>query len=245
MARRDQSTDDPNAPPDAQARGNRPPLSAGVILSAAFDVVASEGFEALTMRRVAGELGIGAMTPYTYFRGREELVAALLNEVLGTISLEVEDGTDWQSAVRVLARSHRTMLARFPSAIPYFLSTPATGRHAVRFGEVLMREFRRAGLDDSHVAGAFFALLAMNYGFAAFEARRRPTHGTSEDARRRTQVELATLPQDDYPITVALSGSIADLGHNDAQYEFGLDLFIAGLESRLKPPRRRAASTGS
>lgn len=232
MAGDGRSEADRNIPRQGES-GGRAPLSAAVILRAAFELVAREGFDALTMRRVAGELGIGAMTPYTYFRGREDLVAALLNEVLATISLEVDETRDWQSAVRALARSHRSMLGRFPSAIPHFLSTPATGSSAVRFGEIVMRQFKRAGLDDAQVAGAFFTLLAMNYGFAAFEARRRPTHGTSEDARRRTQVELATLPEADYPITVALSGSIAELGRSDAQYEFGLELFIAGLESLL------------
>jgi AcrR family transcriptional regulator len=206
-------------------------LSREVILAAAFKLVSRDGFEALTMRAVASALGIGAMTPYTYFRGRDELVAALLDDVLGTIQPEVEEGADWRVALRSLARSHREMLRRFPSAIPYFLSTPMTGPSAVGFGEVVMRVLRDAGFAQEQVTGGFFSLLAMNYGFAAFEARRRPGEEREGETSRRTQIELATLSEDEFPITVALSASIAQLGRRDNQYDFGLTVFIAGLES--------------
>jgi hypothetical protein len=75
-------------------------------------------------------------------------------------------------------------------------------------------------------------------GLAAFEARRGPPGDSATDSSRRTQIELATLPEAEFPITVALSASIAQLGRRDDQYDFGLSVFIAGLESILATEAR-------
>jgi hypothetical protein len=96
-----------------------------------------------------------------------------------------------------------------------------------------MRVLRDAGFDQEQVTGGFFSLLAMNYGSAAFEARRRPAGDNTGESSRRTQIELATLPEEEFPITVLLAASIARLGRSDDQYDFGLAVFIAGLESIL------------
>jgi AcrR family transcriptional regulator len=201
------------------------------ILAAALEIVERDGFEALTMRGLASALGSGAMALYRHFRDRDELVDALLDELLGTIPLALDDGDDWAAQLRQLARAHRTLLLGVPSAIPYFLATPRSGPKAARFGEVLLGVLHRAGFDDEAAVGCFYTLLALNYGYASFEARRRP--GTAEDPIaeriRRTHVALALLPEREFPMTVALAGPLARFATTDAYYDFALDVMLSGM----------------
>ncbi len=224
------SVDEAAALPSGRAaRGS---LSRAAIVAAALALVEREGFEALTMRGVASALGMGAMSLYRHFRDRDELVAVLLDELLGTIPLALDDGDDWQAQLRQLARAHHAMLRRVPSAIPSFLTTPMTGPHAARFGEVVLGVLHRAGFADEAAVGSFFTLLALNYGYASFEARRQHP-GTPEDPPeeriRRTQVALALLPEREFPLTVALAAPLARFATTEAQYEFALDVVVSGM----------------
>jgi TetR/AcrR family transcriptional regulator, tetracycline repressor protein len=207
-------------PAPAGGRMSRGTLSRAAIIAAALELVGREGFDALTMRGVAGALGMGAMSLYRHFQGRDDLVAAVLDEVLSTIPLDLNEEDGWQAQFAGLARAHRAMLHRMPSAIPYFLATPSTGPHAARFGETVLGVLKRAGFGDDAAVSGFFTLLALNYGFAGFEARRfRPgTPEEQEERTRRTQLTLGLLPEREYPLTVALAGPLARLATNDALY---------------------------
>lgn len=210
------------------ARRPRAGLSREAIVEGAMALVTREGFEALTMRAVASELGIGAMTPYTYFRAREELIAALLDEVLGTIPLELPEGA-WAVRLEALVRAHHDALLRFPSAIPHFLATPMTGPKAAVFAEVLMQVLHDGGLVAEDVVGGFFALVGMNYGFAGFEGRRMsaPPEGATQ-----TRATLLTLPADQFPLTIELATQLAQFARTGADYDFALSSMIAGLSAR-------------
>ena len=225
-------------------RSARASLTRAAIVAAALDLVAREGFEALTMRSLANVLGTGAMAFYRHFRNRDELVAALLDDLLGTIPLTLDDGDDWQVQLRQLARAHHALLRRVPSAIPSFLATPMTGPHAARFGEVLLGVLHRAGFTDEAAVGGFFTLLALNYGYASFEARRQHP-GTPEDPMaeriRRTQVALALLPEREFPLTVALAGPLARFATTEAYYDFALDVVLSGI---ARQGHRAATSPG-
>lgn len=215
-------------------RTARASLTRPAILAAALDLVGRDGFDALTMRSLAAELGAGAMALYRHFQNRDELVAALLDELLGTIPLTLDDEDDARTQLRRLTRAHHAMLLRVPSALPSFLAIPATGPHATRFGEVMIAVLHRAGITGEPAVAAFFTLLALNYGFAGFEARRRQPVRPDEpltERIRRTQITLALLPEAEYPLTTALAGPLARFATTDAQYEFALDALLTGLFS--------------
>ncbi|RLT27124.1 MAG: TetR/AcrR family transcriptional regulator [Chloroflexi bacterium] len=221
----EQSSDEPVA---GRKRGPRAGTSREAIIEGAWALAMREGFEALTMRAVASELGIGAMTPYTYFRAREELIAALLDEVLGTIPLELPEAA-WAVRLEALVRAHHDALLRFPSAIPHLLSTPMTGPKAAVFAEVLMQVLHDGGLVAEDVVGGFFALAGMNYGFASFESRRMnaPPEGAAQ-----TRATLLTLPPEQFPLTIEVATQLANFARTGADYDFALSSMIAGLSAR-------------
>jgi AcrR family transcriptional regulator len=224
------------SPGGRSARGS---LSRAAIVAAALDLVTRDGFEALTMRGLANVLGSGAMALYRHFRNRDELVSALLDDLLGTIPLALDDGDGWQAQLRQLARAHHALLLRVPSAVPYFLASPRSGPQAARFGEVLLRVLRRAGLTDEAAVGAFFTVLALNYGYASFEARRQqpgPSGDVTAERIRQAQVTLALLPEQEFPLTVALAAPLARFATTGAYYEFALDVLLAGMAERSHQP---------
>src|SRR3954466_4577198 len=86
------------------------------IARAALDLVDREGLDALSMRRLAGELGMGTMTLYGYFRTKEELLDAVVHEATGWPELPLRAGP-WDECLRALARMLRAGLARHRSLI--------------------------------------------------------------------------------------------------------------------------------
>ena len=225
-----------------EGRTPRGTLTRAAILAAAHELVAGDGFDALTMRALADALGTGAMALYRHFRNRDELVAALLDELLGTIPLAVDDGGDWQASLSQLARAHHEMLLRVPSAIPSFLATPMSGPHASRFGEAVLGVLHGAGFTGEAAVGHFFTILALNYGYASFEARRQHP-GTPDDPPaeriRRTQVALASLPEQEFPLTVALARPLARFATTDANYSFAVEVVMAGIADAAERTGRR------
>lgn len=227
--------------PRENKRSARATLSRGAIVESALALALDEGLEAVTMRAIAGVLNVGAMSLYRHFQGREELIDALLDELLGTISPAGDVGplhTTWQEQIRAIALAHRALLHRVPSAIPYFLAKRTTGPHAARFGETILRVLKDAGFADDVAVNGFFMVLALNYGFVGFERRRldqdASPHDDDEHARR-AQLNLALLPLRDYPLTVALAGPLAHFATTDREYEFALDVMLTGLAAQHYP----------
>lgn len=220
-------------------RGGKPAgtaLSRDAILATALDLVRRDGFDALTLRALAAALGVGAMSLYTYFRGRDELVAALLGELIETIPSPpgAADQPDWRDDLRSLAHAHRDLLRRYPSAIPYFLSTPIAGQKAARFGEDALSALHRGGYSGEAAVGVFFALMALNYGFVSFETQRRRPHLTEderEEAARGRQALLASLSTRHFPLTVAAAAHLARFTADDDQYDFALNLLLGQPEA--------------
>ena len=163
-----------------RTRRPRGSLTPGVILEAA-EAVAEQGFEALSMRAVAARLGAVPMALYNHFATKEELVAALLDRVLGRF--EPEPPTDdWIEDLRRFARAHRRLLAHHAWAVAPIFTNPNPGPGAVRIGEVAFAILRRGELRDAEAIAAFSGLLALNYGWASFTAARNldPAYGSDE-----------------------------------------------------------------
>ena len=94
----------------------RVPLSRERVLRAAFDLTDTEGVEALSMRKLAQQLGVEAMSLYRHVRNKGDIVDGMVDLVFGEIGLPATD-VDWKTAMRRRAISARDVLARHPWAI--------------------------------------------------------------------------------------------------------------------------------
>src|ERR687889_187337 len=128
-----------------------------------------EGVGSLSMRRLARELGVEAMSLYHHVAGKPALLDGMVDLVFGEIALPVADG-DWKAAMRRRAVSAREVLARHPWAIALMESRRTPGPDNLRHHDAVLGCLRRAGFPVALTAHAYSILDAYIYGFALQEA---------------------------------------------------------------------------
>ena len=116
-------------------RGPRPGLSADAIVEAAVRLADAEGLEAVSMARVAAELGFTTMSLYRYVASKDELLQLMWNaSALGAESLVIE-GDDWRSRLRAWAIIQRDMLDRHPWITQMPMAAPPVAPNSLHFVE--------------------------------------------------------------------------------------------------------------
>lgn len=188
-----------------------------------------EGVDRLSMRRLAGALGAGAMSLYHYVASKEELLDAMVDVVFDEIELPPED-TDWQSAMRARAVSAREVLARHPWATALMESRTSPGPAHLRHREAFTACLRRAGFSVLMATHANWLLDSYLYGHALQEAS-LPFETADELADMVEDVYLPQLPPDEFPYLNESAATLIAAGYDPAEeFIFGLDLLLAALE---------------
>ena len=101
--------------PERPARGPAPAYSRAQITAAGIKIADAEGLDALSMRRVAKDLGAGTMSLYRYVRTKDELIQLMIDEVVGeTVPEDFERAGDWRADLRAIARMMRDSMRRHP-----------------------------------------------------------------------------------------------------------------------------------
>jgi AcrR family transcriptional regulator len=190
------------------------------IVDAAAELVAADGFEALSMRRLASRLGVGAMTLYGYVRTKEELLGELANRVLAGIELPPA-GLAWDERVKRILRSVREVFLAHPELIPIVANQRIDGSAAYRGAEVMFEALQQAGVGDESIVSVFDAMVSFTIGSAEREAGLR-RGGQSLPGIRQLEPGL-------HPHTIRLAGLLATRDP-ERDFEIGLDLLIGGIE---------------
>jgi AcrR family transcriptional regulator len=205
------------------------------VLRAAIGVADAKGIGALTMRRLAQELGVEAMTLYYYVANKEELLSAIADVVVGEFHLPSPD-EDWKVALRRTAISAYEVLTRHPWAAGLMLSSRGMSDARLRYMDAVLGTLRRDGFSAEMTDHGYHALESHIMGFALWEVGM--SLGTREELRALATQFLAQLPVDDYPY---LAEHIEQhlkprrLG-DEGEFAFGLDLVLDGLD-RLRDER--------
>lgn len=199
-------------------------LSRERIVQAALDLLDREGLEALSMRRIAAEIGVTAMTLYVYFRNKDELLDAVVDAGAQEIVLPSEEGP-WKVQIRELLHAVRRALERHPGALRDRLARPFLGPGAMRLPETALRILGSAGFEKKDAVRAYRVLFSYTLGFASFSS-----DASAQEARRRARAALAALPEDEYPAMISASAEIIDAMAGEATFDFGLDRLLDGLE---------------
>jgi AcrR family transcriptional regulator len=211
-------------------------LSTDRVLRAAIQIADRSGIGTLTMRKLAGKLGVEAMTLYYYVAKKDEIVDGILDLVVGEIEVPSEGG-DWKAALRRSAISAHQVLLRHPWACNLMMS-PARIRPArLRYMESLLRRLREAGFSANMTHHAYHALDSHILGFTMWEVGYATGIKELPDSGATLRRELAI---DEYPYLVEhMEQHTESKGENGkSEFEFGLDLILDGLETiRVKRPR--------
>ena len=206
-------------------------LSRERIADAALALVDRDGVEALTMRRLAAELGVGTMTIYGYFRDKDELLDLAVERGARRYELSPGEG-DWRERLRTLVTTMWRSLAEHPSAVQIRSSRPILGPAAMRAAEAGLTILRDAGLDTRDAAASWRLLFTYVFGYAAFSS-----YQPSADTKRGWAREIAALPADEYPITSSAATELAEWMAGAGPFEAGLELILDGIEARANVGR--------
>jgi AcrR family transcriptional regulator len=222
----------------------RKPLSRDRVLEKAMGVADKEGIESLSMRRLARALGVEAMSLYNHVESKGDLVDAMVDQVIGEIELPSAE-EDWRAAIRTCAISAHEAYLRHPWACSLAYAPTATrGLRATRLAymEWLLGRLRDAGFSADLTYHAYHVLDGYIVGFTMWQldhAAGAKALSEDEDFVQETVVG-EWLPQ-------LRAGGYSHLAEhaeqhlsppNDglAEFEFGLDMILDGLE------RARAAA---
>ncbi|MFC4910049.1 TetR/AcrR family transcriptional regulator [Actinomadura gamaensis] len=163
--------------PERPARGPKPAYSRARIADAAIRLADREGLEAATMRRIAAEIGAGAMSLYRYVPSRDDLVELMADRLMGEIDLAGVPSGDWRADLTRYADGTRAMWLRHPWIATANRSLPGYGPNQLLLIERVM------GVLDPYVSlDENLALMAILNGYVEGAARDEVT--TAEEIRR-------------------------------------------------------------
>jgi AcrR family transcriptional regulator len=197
------------------------------IAATALELVDRDGLEALSMRRLADELGVGTMTLYGYFRSKAELLDALMDASVTTSHVELPDDAPWRERITTLTHTMRAWLERHPGLVQIRMQQTMTRPRQVRVTEQVVRALLDAGLDKAEAARAFRVLFTYVFGSVAFS----PT-ASADTARAEVRAAMAALPPADYPLLSSMTDEAAAAVAGDEQFDYGLELILDGIEAR-------------
>lgn len=210
-----------------------PALSRDTVVDAALRLVDTQGFDALTMRSLAGELGVVPMALYRHVDDKRDLVDAVLDRAMARVPLPAVD-SPWRDGMTLLARSVRTTLLDHPGMVAPLLAEPRIGFNALSVRERSIAVLRGNGFRGDVAERVTSLVLTYAIGFVALEVPRRLA-GYAPDGSAEPHLQAAfDLPSELFPNTVEL-GTRAGMFVSDEQFEFGLDRIIAGLGELVEP----------
>lgn len=217
----------------AAGRARRGDLSTDAIVDAAMRIAMRESLEAVSLRKVARELGRAPMSLYRHVSDVDHLVALVVERLITRVSV-IDHGPDWRRTVSGAAFSLRDLLVEHPGICAVVmrsgLTTPALLQHI----NTVLGALSRSGLSEDEVVRAHAALMALIFGTAVL--RRSVDEAfpdaTAEDmAHRRFLHRVKDAGGADHVHIDAVAGAWLAMDH-DEPFQLALDLLLDGIQVR-------------
>jgi AcrR family transcriptional regulator len=233
----------------------KPTYTREQIAAAAMRIADAEGTDAVTMRRVATELGAGTMTLYHYVANKQELLALMDDAMMGELLVPDDElSGDWREAMAQIARRSYGVFKRHPWLVEHLgdEDDPGPGGpNAMRHFEQSLKAAASAGVDD--IERLELVGLVDDYVFGHVMRAREMARDTEQSEAHVTamldyfEAQLAT---GDYPHIAALAGDdirasferLVAIGADETRFERGLQRLLDGIELDLR--RRHGAVEG-
>jgi AcrR family transcriptional regulator len=199
-------------------------LTRSDVARAALELVDRSGLEALTMRGLAAELGIGTMTLYGYVRTKAELVDAVLDAAAGELAPPQATGS-WRERSRVHALAFRASLLRHPALVALRARQPLLRRSQLRVTEEVIGAMLAEGFTPAEAAASFRMVFTYVLGSVLVE--------TGPEGLDTARDALAALPPESFPALRSISEEAVDVMAGSTQFEAGLDALLNGIEAAV------------
>ncbi|WP_326581927.1 TetR/AcrR family transcriptional regulator [Streptomyces sp. NBC_00481] len=217
------------------SRGPKPGLTLDRIVEAAVQVADAEGLHALSMRRVATELGTGTMSLYRYVPGKAELLDLMLDRVQRPSENPADLGDGgWRSALEAMGRATLALYRRHPWLLQVNQSRPVLGPSALDGMEKVLSRIKSMGLTDPELISVIIAVDGYVVGAARTqlyqqEAEHRSGLTDAEFWQAQAPVLEELMASGRYPLLSSLSEDA--FGTDFDHFEFGLQRLLDGLET--------------
>ncbi len=202
------------------------------IVAAAVELIEREGVDAVSMRRIAAELGSGVMSLYNHVPSKDALLDGVAEQVMSGIDFSSEPGASWEDLLRAQARAFRQIARAHPRCTMVVVSRPnasATGLRPIEHALGTLRSAGFAGDEAVRVVRAFVAYivgsLLREVGVAPSVA---PQHQGGQSADGARGVGKLQLNPAEFPQVTRLAAELMQSDH-DADFEFGLELLMRAL----------------
>jgi TetR/AcrR family tetracycline transcriptional repressor len=212
----------------ARGDGERARLTRAAVVDRAMQLADSAGLDALTIRKLAQELGVTPMALYWHFRSKDELLEGL-----------ADPAAPWPDQLRGMLESLLQVLRAHPAAPALLLHSEKQNEFFLRATETTLDVLRNAGFDPlyaSEIARSTLwtgiALVMGEAGITSLDADDRT------EMQRMKQVVFATLPTVRYPRLVECAAPMTACDDPDFHYQLGVDVFIAGVQAMAAKVRQ-------
>ncbi len=224
-------------------RKPRGSLSREVILEAALAISDTEGIEAITIRKIATELGASPMGVYRHFENKVEILSGLVERVIGIYDVTGHDvdPSDWESWSRETCARMRSGMVSHPGIIPLLGSSAEAGESVVDVLEAFLGVLRQAGFEEDAVS-LFFSLISYTIGSSAIESSVVNFMVTLQDREvgevlTEMQERYANVPLDRYPNVIASASRLIDFSKPE-EFLFGLDAILSDAARSLQEKKK-------
>lgn len=210
-------------------RPRTPLLSQDAIREAALRIIDAGGLPTLTMRKLAGELGVQAASLYGHFPTKESLLEDTADHLMRQVDVSGFAGGDWRAALAVWARSYRAALAEHPQFVPFLAYGPSLRATSLQRADAVHGGLIRAGWPPRHATmiGGAVKYLVLGAALASF------ANGFVDDVQ---------VYADRYPNLVGahrLREHAAAIDQDS--FELALNSFLDGLDTRYRAGGYQAA----
>jgi AcrR family transcriptional regulator len=220
----------------------RAQLTREQVVAAAIELADRDGIESISMRRLAQELGVEAMSLYTHVRNKEDLLDGMVDAVIGMIPVDADaDAADWRTSLRRMALSARGVMLRHPWAPRTVETRAAPGLAGLAYANAVLGILREGGFSIAQAHHALHILGSRVLGF---------TQGVFDDSPGPDPEAAVSLPDElaaAFPYAAEMALAVTHGGalgpcDDDGEFEFSLDFILDGLQRlRRSRPARPAA----
>jgi TetR/AcrR family transcriptional regulator, tetracycline repressor protein len=226
--------------PEAAERSR---LTRAAVTDRALALADESGLDALTIRKLANELGVTPMALYWHFRGKDELLEGLADRLWEEMDLSVDREAPWTEQVRGLFESLLSVLRAHPAAPDLLLRAKKPADASLEVTELALDILRTAGFSPEEASIATrsalwsaITLVLSEPGIEALDGAERT------ELQRKKHVVFATQSPVKFPRLVECAGPMTACDNPEDHYRFGVDMFIGGLAAIAAA---RAGATGS
>lgn len=196
-----------------QAPVRRQPLSPERIYRMALALIEENGVDDLSMRKLAGALGVDAMSIYHHVENKQALLQGVFQTVQEELPLPDPMPADWKEALRQLGKGFHHVARRYPGVFPAMITSPYGTEREREIFHYIQRALQKAGVREQDMPRATSALYTYGIGMANVAAkglRLRPLYGEPETDRHEPH------------------------GTSEADTEFSIELMLAGIEHLVR-----------